>query len=72
MRCNKVDAHGDEAGFHKELYAKAHMKIMTAKNCNEAYMENTVGDTNVLAEVTAIEKTGEEGLLQSAPRSTIF
>ena len=35
-RRDTVNAHGGEAGFHKELYAKARMKIMTAKGRNEA------------------------------------
>ena len=40
-RRDTVNGHGGEAGFHKELYAKARSKIMTAKGRDESWMTNS-------------------------------
>ena len=56
LRRNTVNAHGGEAGFHEELYAKAREKVMAERNCYENFMTNAAGDANVLTAVTAIEK----------------
>ena len=55
-RRDTVNAHGGEAGFHKELYAKARARIMSEKNRDELFMTNAASDANALAEKTAIEK----------------
>ena len=55
-RHDTVNAHGGEAWFHKELYAKSREKVMADRNRNETFMINTVGDANVLIAVTAIKK----------------
>ena len=55
-RRDTFNAHDGEAGFHKELYAKARKKIMAEKSRDETFMANTAGDANVLFVVTAIEK----------------
>ena len=55
-RRDTVNAHGGEAGFHKELYAKACEKVMSKRNRDKTFMINAAGDANVLIAVTAIEK----------------
>ena len=55
-RRDTVNAHGGEAGFHKELYAKAREKVMAERNRGETFMANAAGDAHVLTAVTAIEK----------------
>ena len=51
-RRDTVNAHGGEAGFHKELYAKACEKVMAERNRDETLMTNAAGNANVLTAVT--------------------
>ena len=46
-RRDTVNAHGGEAGFHKELYAKAREKVMAERNRDKPFMTNAAGDANV-------------------------
>ena len=55
-RRNTVNAHSVEAGFHKELYMKASIKVMTAKSHDDTFMTNAASDANALAEKAAIKK----------------
>ena len=55
-RRDTVNAHGGEAGFHKELCAKACKKVMTERSRDETFMANAAGRANILVAVTAIEK----------------
>ena len=55
-RRNTFNAHDGEAGFHKELYAKAHEKVMAERNCDKTFMINAAGNVNVLIAVIAIKK----------------
>ena len=55
-RRDTVNVHGREAGFHKELYAKARKKIMAERSCDKNFMANAAGDAKVLVAVTAIGK----------------
>ena len=55
-RHDTVNAHGGEAGFHKEIYAKVREKVMAKRNRDKTFMTNAAGDANVLTAVTAIEK----------------
>ena len=55
-RRDTVNAHGDKAGFHKELYAKARKKTMAEKSRYKTFMDNAAGDVKVLVAVTAIKK----------------
>ena len=55
-RRDTVNAHGGEAGFHKELYAKAREKVMAKSNRDKTFITNAAGDANVQTAVTAIEK----------------
>ena len=55
-RRNTVNVHGGEAGFHKELYAKAREKVMAKRNHDETFMAIAAGDANILVAVTAIKK----------------
>ena len=54
-----VNAHGGEAGFHKELYTKARSKIMAAKGCDELWMTNSASAER-LAEKAATEKEAKK------------
>ena len=58
-RRDTVNAHGGEAGFHKELYAKTRSKIMTAKGREESWMTNSA-NVERLAEKAAIEKQAKK------------
>ena len=51
-RKDAVNAHGGEAGRHKQLYRLAHQKIMDELGINEEYME----DPNNLAAMDEIEE----------------
>ena len=53
-RRDTVNAHGGEAGFHKELYKKARSKIMAAKGRDKSWMTNSASAKR-LAEKAAIE-----------------
>ena len=70
-RCDTVNAHGGEEGFHKELYAKAREKIIAERSRDETFMANAAGDANVLVAVTAIKKTGEESMLRPVSRGAV-
>ena len=58
-RRDTVNAHGGEAVFHKELYAKARSKIMTAKGRDKSWMSNSASAER-LAEKAAIEKQAKK------------
>ena len=58
-RRDTVNAHGGEAEFHKELYAKARSKIMIARGRGEAYMSN-LARAERPAEKAAIEKQAKK------------
>ena len=55
-RRDTVNSRGGEAGFHKELYAKAREKVMAERNRDGTFMSNAAGDVNVLTAVNAVEK----------------
>ena len=55
-RCDTVNAHGGEAGFNKEMYAKACKKVTANRSRDETFMANVTGDADILVAVSAIKK----------------
>ena len=55
-RRDTVNAHGGEAGYHKELYEKARNKILAERGRDEAWITSAAGDATAAAEQKAIVK----------------
>ena len=66
VRRDTVNAHGREAGFHKELYAKARTKTMTARGRDESYMSNSAS-AECLAEKATIKKQPKKACCEQFP-----